>query len=324
MGVRVLATGSYVPDRIVTNEDLKAAHGFDPDWIVQRTGIRERRVSPPELATSDLAIRAARRCIERAELDPGNIDLLIVATFTADRPLPSCACVVQEALGLRCPAMDIQAACAGFMYAMVTAMQYIASGCSRAALVIGAETISRVINPADQRTFPLFGDGAGAALLGPGSPEQGFLAYTLGADGSGAELIKQQMGGSRLPPSCAAIQSNLQFMEMDGRPVFKWAIRLIYDTIHDVIEHAGVPLGDIRLFLPHQANVRIIDAAAENLGIDRSRVFVNLDRYGNTSAGSIPLALDEACVQGRIRRGDLLMFSGFGAGLTWGTALMRW
>lgn len=324
MGIQVVATGSYVPDIVVTNADLQASHGFDPQWILQRTGIRERRMAPPEMGTCDLAAFAARRCIERADADPNDIDLLIVGTFTGDTPLPSAACRIQHKLGLQCPAMDVQAACAGFMYSFITAAQYISSGCSRLALVIGAECLSRVINPHDQGTFPLFGDGAGAVLVSPGDREQGLLAFSLGADGSGSGLIEQRMGGSRMPPSCEAIRDGAHYLEMQGRPVFKWAIRILVDTVLDVTEAAGVDIADVNLLVPHQANIRILNAATNTLGIPSERVFVNLHKYGNTSASSVPLALDEAVAEGRIHRGDLILLCGFGAGLTWGTALMRW
>ncbi len=319
-----MATGSHVPDNVVTNEELESRMGFDAGWIIQRTGIEQRRIAPSTLATSDLAIEAGRKCLQRAGIGLADIDLLIVGTFTPDMPLPSTACRVQEALGLHCPAMDIQAACSGFMYSVITGMQFVASGCSRRALIIGADCNSRVVDPTAQRTFPLFGDAAGAVLLAPGSAEQGFISYTLGADGSGAELIHRPMGGTRTPTSCQGLQDKLQYMQMDGRAVFKWAIRLLSDTVREVAEAADKRLDDIDLLIAHQANIRIIDAAVDALGLHRDKVFNNIDRYGNTSAASIPLALDEAVEQGRVQRGDLVMLSGFGAGLTWGTGLLHW
>jgi 3-oxoacyl-[acyl-carrier-protein] synthase-3 len=324
MGVQVLATGSYVPDVVVSNEQLEAALGYQPGWIEQRTGIRERRHAPPHMATSDMAVEAARRAIHKAEVDPAEIDLVIVGTFTPDMPIPSTACQVQHALRLNAPAMDLQAACAGFLYALVTGMQFVATGSSQLALVVGADCNSRICNPKDQRTYPLFGDGAGAVLLSRGSPQQGLVAYTLGADGSGADLLNRPMGGSRLPPSVESLERNLQYMHMDGRAVFKWATRVLSESIGDVLAAAGASLEEVDLLVAHQANIRIIDAAADHLGIDRSKVFTNLDRYGNTSAASVPLALDEARAQGRIRRGHRLILSGFGAGLVWGTGLLRW
>lgn len=324
MGARILGTGHYVPPNVVTNEDLQRQFGLDPEWVVQRTGIHERRMTGPDQATSDLCALAAKDAIERSGVKPAEIDLVIVATFTPDSPLPSAACRVQQALGLRAPAMDIAAACSGFMYSLVTAMQFVANGTARYVLVVGGESISRICNPADQRTYPLFGDGAGAVVVGKGSPQQGFLSYTLGADGSGEPLINVPMGGSRRPANCDGIQSGEQYIYMDGRAVFKWAIRIVCDTVLDVVEAAGLGLNDVSLFLPHQANVRIIDSAISLLGVDRRKVFINLDKYGNTSAASIPIALDEAVCQGRVQAGDLLLMSGFGAGLTWGTGLFRW
>lgn len=322
-GVQVLATGSYVPDTVVHNETLEASLGYEPGWIFQRTGIRERRHAPAHLATSDLATEAARRCIARAGVSSDDIDLLVVGTFTPDTLCPSTACQVQDRLGLNAPAMDVQAACAGFMYAMITAMQFVATGTSKLALAIGADTNSRILNPRDQRTYPLFGDGAGAVLLAAGSPQQGLLSFTLGADGAGGDLIHRPAGGSRLPLHGPGLEPDMHFMRMDGRAVFKWAIRMVNETVNDVVRHAGLALADIDLWVFHQANLRIIDAAAAGLGIDRQKIFVNLERYGNTSAASIPLVLDEALDQGRVQRGDLVMLSGFGAGLAWGTGLLR-
>lgn len=322
-GARVLATGSYVPDNVVRNEDL-AALGFDPDWIIQRTGIRERRHAPPEQSTSDLAIEAAKRCVERADIDPRQIDLLLLGTLSPDHLLPATACTVQDRLGLRCAAMDISAACAGFLYSLVTGMQFIATGCSKYALVIGADCNSRVMNPADKKTYPLFGDGAGAVLLAPGSPEQGMKSYALGADGSGVELLYRPMGGARTPFDENHAQNQPYYVRMDGRPVFKWAIRLLEDTCKAVVADAGLELDDIDLWVLHQANVRIIDAAVDALGIDRAKVVIHLDRYGNTSAGSVPIALDEALQAGRVRPGSKILMSGFGAGLSWGTTVFQW
>lgn len=324
MGVQIVGTGSYVPDIVVSNEEMSASLGFDADWIYQRTGIKQRRHAPPEMATSDLAVEAAKRCLEAAEVRPGDVDLVVLGTFTPDMPFPATACEIQHRLGIQAPAMDLQAACAGFMYALVVGMQFVATGCSRRALVIGADTNSRILNPRDQRTYPLFGDGAGAVLVAPGSPEQGLLSYTLGSDGSGGDLLNRPMGGSRIPPTCAGIERDLQYMQMDGRAVFKWACRVLNETILAVVQDAGLTIDDIHLVVAHQANIRIIRAATDVLGISRDKVFINLDRYGNTSAGSVPLALDEACSEGRVRRGDQIILSGFGAGLLWGTALMRW
>jgi 3-oxoacyl-[acyl-carrier-protein] synthase III len=324
MGVQILATGSAVPDQVVTNEDLHASLGFDPEWVFQRTGIRERRHAPPGMATSDLALTAAQRAIERAGVSASDVDLVLVGTFTPDMSFPSTACLVQDQLQINAPAVDLQAACAGFMYALVTGMQFVAAGTSSLALVIGADCNSRILNPKDQRTYPLFGDGAGAVLLARGSQEQGLVSYALGADGSGGPLLQRPMGGSRLPISCEQLDEGVQYLQMDGRAVFKWAIRLLDDSITDVLQHAGMTADELDLIVLHQANIRIINAAADALRLDRSKLMVNLDRYGNTSGGSVPLALDEAFDQGRIRRGNNVLLCGFGAGLAWGTAILKW
>jgi 3-oxoacyl-[acyl-carrier-protein] synthase III len=322
-GVQAVSVGSYVPDVVVRNEDL-TRFGCDPQWIVQRTGINERRHAPWNQSTSDLAVNAAQRAMARANVSAADVDLIVLGTFTPDLPVPSTACQVQNKLGMRCTAFDVSAACAGFMHALITGAQFVATGCSNLALVIGADTTSRIVDPHDKKTFPLFGDGAGAMLLKRGSNEQGLIAYTMGSDGSGEELLCTKAGGSRKPGTAETLAAGEHFMRMDGRAVFKWAVRLIAQSIRDVLEHAKLPIGEVDLFVLHQANVRILDAAAEELGIDRQKMFVNLDRYGNTSAGSIPLALDEAFQQDRIHRGSNILLCGFGAGLAWGTALWRW
>lgn len=323
-GVRVVGTGSYVPDAVVTNEHLHQRFGFDSDWIVKRTGILERRHALPHQATSDLCLEAARRCIQQAGVKPSDIDLCILATFTPDMSFPSTACLVQDALKLACPAVDLQAACAGFMYAFITAAAYVASGASDMALVIGGDANSRIVNPNDIKTYPLFGDGAGAVLMTRGRKDQGILAFSLGADGSGGDLLSRPACGSRMPPSPELLEKGLHYMHMDGRAVFRWAVAILCDTIQDVLQHARMSTDDVDVYIPHQANIRIINAAIDVLRIPRSRVFNNLDRYGNTSAGSVPLALDEAVQEGKVRDDGLLLLSGFGAGLAWGTALVRW
>jgi 3-oxoacyl-[acyl-carrier-protein] synthase-3 len=323
-GVQVLGTGCYVPEKVVTNRELREQLGFDPDWIINRTGIHERRFALPHQATSDLCTHAAVRCLKAAGCDPEEVDLLVVATMTPDMAFPSTACLVQDRLKLNCPAFDLQAACAGFIYALVTAVQFVAAGTSKRALVVGGDCNSRVINPGDQKSFPLFGDGAGAVLLGPGTSEQGMLAYQLGSDGSGADLLNRPACGSRLPPSSEAIDSGLHFLTMDGRAVFKWAVRILTDSSIAVLAKANRTVQEVRWFLPHQANIRIIHAASDVLGFGRDSVYKNLERYGNTSAGSIPIALDELLKEDMIHSGDLVLISGFGAGLAWGTALWRW
>ncbi|MCA9229835.1 MAG: ketoacyl-ACP synthase III [Planctomycetales bacterium] len=323
MGVQIVGTGSFVPDNVVANKDLESL-GCDSDWIVQRTGIRERRHAPAGMSTSDMAVVAAERALKESGVDRDEIDLLLLATLSPDRLMPATATTVQHQLGLSCGAMDLSAACSGFVYALVTAMQFVATGGCRRALVIGSDANSRVINPNDKKTYPLFGDAAGAVVLAPGSQEQGALAYTLGSDGSGTDLLGRIVGGSSKPFDPAAGNDGEWLVSMDGRAVFKWAVRLVEQCSQDVIRAADLSLDQVDWWFLHQANVRILDAAVDSLGIDRDKVVVHLDRYGNTSAGSIPLALDEMLQAGKINRGQLLLMSGFGAGLTWGTTVWRW
>jgi 3-oxoacyl-[acyl-carrier-protein] synthase-3 len=322
-GVQILGTGGYAPPEIVRNEDL-AVWGYDAHWILQRTGIRERRRAASDQATSDLAYRAALQCLEHAGVAASQIDLILVATMTPDMPTPSTACLVQRLLGCDAPALDVNAACAGFMYALVCGMQFIRTGCCRHVLVIGADVMTRVVDPEDRKTFPLFGDGAGAVLLGAGSPSQGLLAYTLGADGRGGDVLCTPAGGSREPITADTLAQRRQFLRMDGRAVFKWAVRTVHDAMTQVLAHAHLCPSDIRLFVLHQANMRILDAALSDWSLDRSRIYVNLDRYGNTSAASIPLVLAEAHRDGLIQPGDRILLAGFGAGLAWGAGVWQW
>ena len=322
-GVQILATGAYAPPNSVGNQDLVEL-GYDADWIVQRTGIQERRRASEDQATSDLAVLAAEHCLQQADISAEQLDLILIGTMTPDTPTPSMACHVQRRLGAKCAAVDLNAACAGFMYALVTGMQFIKTGCYRHVLAIGADVMSRVVDPKDQKTFPLFGDAAGAVLLGKGNDQQGLISYTLGADGEGGQLICLPGGGSRERLTPETLEEARQYIRMDGRPVFKWAVRFLTDTVLDVLRGTKLTPSDLDLVVFHQANMRIIDSAVNDLELDRKKVLVNLDRYGNTSAASIPLVLDEAYRQGRIRRGDHVLLCGFGAGLAWGTAVVRW
>src|SRR5438105_97386 len=249
-GVRILSTGSYVPDGVVTNDHLHQRLGFDSEWIVKRTGILERRHALPHQATSDLCYEAARRCIDQAAVKPADIDLLVLATFTPDMSFPSTACLVQDQLKLVCPALEIEAACAGFLYALITGCAYVAAGISDLALIIGGDCNSRVVNPADIKTYPLFGDGAGAVLVTRGRPDQGLLSYSMGADGSGGDLLSRPACGSRLVPTPEILARGLHFMHMDGRAVFRWAVAILCDTIQDVLRHSGLQPTDIDLYIP--------------------------------------------------------------------------
>ena len=324
MGVQIVGTGSYVPDAVISNDHLHQRMGFDSDWIVKRTGILERRHALPHQATSDLAVESALRAFQSAKIDPKEIDLFVLGTFTPDMSFPSTACIIQDRLGLVAPAIEIEAACAGFMYSLITAAAYVKAGVSDTALVIGADCNSRILNPDDIKTYPLFGDGAGAVILKKGRPDQGILAYSLGSEGHGGNLLCRPSGGSRNPPTAEHLSQGLQYMYMDGRAVFRWAVDILCDTIQDVLGHANLTPDDVDLYIPHQANVRIINAAIDVLKIPRTKVFNNLEKYGNTSGASIPLALDEALAENRLERGQLAVMSGFGAGLTWGTAVIRW
>lgn len=324
MGVRVLATGAYVPDAVVTNEQLGQRYACDPSWIVRRTGIYERRHVLPHQATSDLCYEAAQQCLARAAISRDEIDMLLVATYTPDNSFPSTSCVLQHRLGLLCGAMDIHVACAGFMFAFVTAAAYIKAGVARNVLVIGGDINSRIANPKDPKTFPLFGDGAGAVLLGKGPDEYGIMAYQLGSDGSGKDMLIRPGCGSRLPPEPEVLAQGHHYLYMDGKNVFRWAVTILSDTIRDVLGHAHLKLEDVDRFITHQANIRIILAATDVLGIPREKVQTNVKWYGNTSAASVPIALNEANEQGLVKRGKHYVLAGFGAGLAWGTLVMKW
>ena len=322
-GVRIAATGSYVPDEIVTNDDLVAL-GCDSEWIIRRTGIRERRRAADHQATSDLCYEAAVRCMNQANVTADQIDLIVVATMTPDHQTPSTACHLQRRLGAIAPAMDVNAACAGFMYGFVTAAQFIAAGNSRCALIVGADLMSRTVNPEDKKTYPLFGDAAGAVLLTAEKSHAGILSYQIGSEGCGGEMLCIPAGGTRMSLTPEILGTAHQYLTMDGRNVFKWAVRVFDESAKQVLSDAGVDASELALVVLHQANQRIIDSAVSDLHVPPEKVFVNLDRYGNTSGASIPLAVDEAVQAGKIKPGDLVLMCGFGAGLAWGTALIRW
>lgn len=327
-GIKILGTGFSPGSKLVRNKDL-ASLGCDSEWIIQRTGIHSRYHVAAGEATSDMSIRAAQECLRAAGVDASEVDLIILATVTPDHITPSTACQVQSALGCRASAVDINAACSGFIYGLVMASQFVKTGCSRKALVIGAETLSTLMNPQDKKVFPLFGDGAGAVLIAADTDQQpdtaaGILAYRLASEGKLGDALIVPGGGSRKPFSQDVLDNREQFLSMDGRAVFKWAVRMIPDIVGEMLYRASMSMEDVDLFIPHQANLRIINAAVEELGIDRKKVFVNLDRYGNTSAASIPISIAEAVRQGRIQAGTNVLMVGFGAGLTWGSCLFRW
>jgi 3-oxoacyl-[acyl-carrier-protein] synthase-3 len=321
----IVGTGSYVPDRIMTNQDLEKLVDTSDEWIVTRTGIRERRIAAKEQATSDLGTIAARRALEDAGMQAGDVDLILVATATPDMNFPSTACLIQNNLkAVRAAAFDVEAACSGFLYSLSIAAQFIATGFYRNVLVIGAECLSRFTNWKDRNTCVLFGDGAGAAVVRRVEQGYGILSGTMGADGSGGDLLKLQAGGSRLPASQETVRNHLHYVHMEGSEVFKFAVRIMVSAAREAMDLAGITTEDLDYLIPHQANIRIIKAAAKHLKISADKVWINLDRYGNMSAASIPVALDEAARSGKIRKGNIICMVGFGGGLTWASSIMKW
>jgi 3-oxoacyl-[acyl-carrier-protein] synthase III len=325
MRASVAGWGIALPEARVTNAELEAQVDTTDAWIVERTGIRERRFVGPGETTASLAIEAGAAAIKQAGISPADIDLLIVATATPEQPIPHTGAFVGEGIGLRCGSFDLGAGCAGFVYELVAGAAMLAFGGFEYVLVIGAETLSHIIDPADRTTRVLFGDGAAALVLGSGPDDgPGLLAFDLGCDGSVAGLLEIPAGGSRLPTTPDTLAEGLQYLKMQGPEVFRRAVRTVVDSANAALVRAGVASSDLDWFVPHQANARIIDAAAHRLGIPAEHTVVNIERYGNTSAASIPLALAEAADAGRFRDGDLVLLSGFGAGMTWGSAVLRW
>jgi len=322
--VGILGTGKYVPEQVLTNQQLEQMVETNDEWIVTRTGIKERRIAASDEATSDLAYKAAQQALENSGLTAGDIDLIIVATITPDMFFPSTACLVQEKLGATCPAFDLSAACSGFIYSLATANGFIQSGLYRKVLVIGAETLSRITDYTDRNTCILFGDGAGAVVLGEVEEGRGFKSFVLGADGSGGELLKVSGGGSRKPATVETINNKEHSIYMAGNEVFKFAVRIMGNAAEEAIEKAGINKADIDLLVPHQANIRIIQSSLNRLELTEDKALVNIDKYGNMSAASIPVALAEAVEQNRISAGDTLCLVGFGGGLTWGSTVLKW
>ncbi len=325
MKTRIIGTGSYLPKRIMTNRDLERLVDTTENWIVERTGIRERRIADESEAASDLAVHAARRALETARIDANDLDLIIVATTTPDMFFPSTACIVQDQLGARqAAAFDLSAACSGFLFALSVADQYIRNGVYKNVLIIGSEVMSRIIDWTDRNTCVLFGDGAGAAVLQRTKGDHGVLSTHLHSDGRLWNLIQVPGGGSRIPPSVAMLAERKPFIKMKGNETFKVAVRTLEEAVYEMMKTAHVQPSELSLLIPHQANIRIIMAVAQRLGLPMEKVMLNVERYGNTSAASIPIALDEAVRQGRVKDGDLILFEAFGAGLTWASALVRW
>ena len=316
--VSITGLGCKVPDRVVTNDELSQYVDTSNEWIMERTGIRERRIAAPEEALSDLALPAARDALAQAGLQGSDVDLLIVATVTPDMAFPSTAAILADALGaVDAAAYDLSAGCTGFMYALAQAYGMLAAGLAERALVAGGDVLSRILDWDDRSTVVLFGDGAGAVVLEI-VPEQGFLGFELGADGGGGANLWLPGSGSRI------FEEPDRLVKMNGREVFKFATRVLVQSAEDLLAKCEVSIDDVDVYVPHQANVRIIDHATRKLGVPSDRVVINVDRYGNTSSGSIPLALADAAADGRLRPGQLVLMTGMGAGLTWGSALMRW
>ena len=322
--ISITGIGAYAPDHVITNDDLSKLMDTSDEWIVERTGIRERRVAADDQALSDLALPAARDALEQAGLDAGTVDLIIVATVTPDMAFPSAGAIIADELGSPdAAAYDLSAGCTGFMYAVAQGYGMVAAGLARHALVVGGDVLSRILDWSDRGTAVLFGDGAGAVVIERVS-EGGFLGFELGADGSGGSELYLPAGGSRTPASAETVAERKHFVQMNGREVFKFATRVLVSSAEKVLAECGKTVDDVDVYIPHQANVRIIEHAAEKLGIPREKIVINVERYGNTSSGSIPLALAEAQADGRLRDGALVLMTGMGAGLTWGSGLIEW
>ena len=321
----ITGVGSYVPEKILTNADLEKLVDTSDEWIVTRTGIKERRLAAADEFTSDLAAKAALRAMEMAGVTADQIDLIIVASITPDMPFPNTACLVQQKIGARrIPAFDIEAACSGFLYALEVGQSFITARTFETVLVIGAEKLSSITNWTDRNTCVLFGDGAGAAVLQHRPDAHGLLTTALGADGSKAGLLSMPGGGSACPASAQTVADGLHFLRMDGKETFKNAVQAMCSAANEVLRRCEIDITKIKCVIPHQANRRIIDAVGERLGATPEQLFVNLHKYGNTSAASVAIALDEAVRSGKVGRGDLILIVAFGAGLTWGAAIIEW
>ncbi len=324
MRARILGTGSYVPDRVLTNADLEQMVETSDAWIVERTGIRERRIAAAGEACSDLGVKAAERALAAAGVEAADVDFVLLATCTGDAPLPATACLLQHRLGaMRAAACDISAACSGFVYALAIGDAYVRSGL-RHVLVVGAEVMSVLVDWTDRGTCILFGDGAGAVVLGPSKDERGILSSHLHSDGGMWDLICVPGGGACTPPSEKMLEERAHCLKMKGNETFKIAVRTMEEVAREALASNHVSVDELDLYVPHQANLRIIKAVASRLGLDIQKVALNMDRYGNTSAASIPLALDEAVKNGRVKKGSLVLLEAFGGGLTWGANLIRW
>jgi len=314
-----------LPDRVLDNRALAERYGCSEEWILTRTGIRERRFAEPGTGASDLGVHAARRALASAGLDPGDVGLLICATYTPDMAFPSTACLIQERLGAKpAAAFDLQAACSGFIYALVTAAQFVGNGAVEHALVVAADVNSTIVDPEDRKVTALFGDGAGAVVVGRVNHGSGILGFHMGADGGGGKYFFMPAGGSRRPASEETVRAREHYLKMDGRALFRFGVEAMVTSSQEALRQAGLGVEDVDLFIPHQANLRIIRAGLDRLGIPEGRTLVTLDRFANTAAATIPIALDQAAASGRLVDGAVLLLTGFGAGLTWGSTVLRW
>ncbi|GMA49087.1 3-oxoacyl-ACP synthase III [Alicyclobacillus contaminans] len=320
----ILGTGSALPKRVLSNADLEKMVDTSDEWIVTRTGMKERRIAEPGEATSDYAAAAAERALEAAGVAAEDVDMILCATVTPDMMFPATACLVQHRIGaVKAGAYDLSAACSGFLYGLANAVSMIEAGRIRYAVVIAGDLLSRITDYTDRSTCVLFGDGAGAVVLGPVEGDRGFYAFDLGSDGGGADYLCLPAGGSRMPATAETVANKLHYLRMQGQETFKFAVRAMAASTEKVLTQSGFEKEDIDLLVPHQANIRIIDAARKRFGLDEDKVVVTVHKYGNTSASSIPIALDEAVREGRAKPGDLLVMVGFGGGLTWGATAVR-
>lgn len=323
--IGIIGIGSYVPEKIVTNKDLEKMVETSDEWIVSRTGIKQRHVVEAGIATSDLAAHAAEKALLDAGITADEIDLIIVATATPDMLFPSTACLVQDKIkATKAAAFDLSAGCSGFAYGLVTGSQFIKTGLYKKVLLIGAETLSTILDWNDRNTCILFGDGAGAVILGEVPAGYGILGVDLGADGSGGELLKLPAGGSRIPTTNESINQGLHYLQMSGNDVFKFAVKVMGESAVKALDNSGLSHIDVDCLIPHQANIRIIQSAAKRLKLPMEKVIVNVDKYGNTSAASIPIAMDEAIKDNKLKNGDVVVLVGFGAGLTWASCVIKW
>ncbi len=324
--VKIGALGCYTPPTVLTNQDLEKMVQTNHEWIVDRTGIIERHIADKDMATSDMATEAAKVALESRGLDPADVDAIVVCTVTPDHTFPSTACLVQDRLGIKGAwGFDLAGACSGFVYGLTTGAHFVAAGTHDRVLVIGADTMSRIIDYKDRATCVLFGDGAGAMLLEPANDDEtGFIDFNNVIDGSGSEYLKMPAGGSRLPPSKETVEQGLHYVHQDGQQVFKYAVRTMYETCRDLLERTNIGANQVGAFIPHQANMRIITATASRLGIPEERVIINISHYGNTTAATIPLATRDAVESGRLKKGEIALFAAVGAGYTAGSNIWRW